>query len=180
MARKQAAGKKAAGTKAGPRDRLRKELLSLLDQVDDEGLIFLIRQAQTIIHNLQVDRLNEDISELNRERARALTEGRRKAGAKATGGSPAAEPVTIDEGAGGTSFVIGVGNTRKIFSRDEMRSLARIAQAAESDADGARRLYAWLLRNRTDVLLDMGIRSAAGPELVLVHRAVRSRYRPRG
>lgn len=175
MARRQAAPRKP-----GPRERLRKELASLLDQVDDEGLVFLIRQAQTIIHNLQVDRLNEQITELNQERARALAGQRRKPGAKAARTVPAVEPVTIDEAAGGTSFVIGVGNTRKIFSRDEMRCLARVAQAAESDADGARRLYTWLLRNRTDVLLDMGVRSAASPELVLVHRAVRSRYRAKG
>ncbi len=170
-----------ARKQAGPRDRLRKDLLSLLDQVDDDGLVFLIRQAQTIIHNLQVDRINEDITELNRERA-AKGAGR-KAGAR-RGGRPAAPPaadatVTIDEGAGRSSFIIGIGNTRKAFSLDEMRALARVAQAAANDADGARRLYAWLSRNRRDVLVDMGAGTATHAALLEVHRAIRQRYRPR-
>jgi hypothetical protein len=170
-----------ARKQAGPRDRLRKELVSLLDQVDDDGLVFLIRQAQTIIHNLQVDSINEDITELNRERA--AKGGGRKAGAARRGGRPAASAsegtVTIDEGAGRSSFIIGIGDTRKAFSLGEMRALARVAQAAANDADGARRLYAWLSRNRRDVLIDMGARSAAHATLLEVHRAIRQRYRPR-
>ena len=175
-----------ARKQAGPGDRLRKELVSLLDQVDDDGLVFLIRQAQTIIHNLQVERINEDITELNRERA-AKRPGRRAAAPRRGGraGGPAALPgdagsVTIDEGAGRNTFIIGIGDTRKAFSLDEMRSLARVAQAAANDADGARRLYAWLSRNRSDVLMDMGAATAAHAALLEVHRAIRERYRPRG
>ena len=163
-----------APKKKGPRDKLRKELVGLLDQVDDEGLIFLIRQAQTIVRNLQVDRLNEEITELNQRRARALSGGR-----KTGRGAAAAEPVTIEEGAGRTTFIVGVGSTRKVFSLDEMRALARVAQAAEDDADGARRLYSWLSRNRRDVLVDMAAGSAAHPALALMHRAIRKRYKPR-
>ncbi len=171
-----------ARKQVGPRDRLRKQLVSLLDQVDDDGLVFLIRQAQTIIHNLQVDRINEDITELNR--ARAVKGAGRKAGAARRGGRAAPAPaadgiVTIDEGAGRSSFIIGIGDTRKAFSLDEMRALARVAQAAANDADGARRLYAWLSRNRRDVLIDMGAGTAAHAALLEVHRAIRQRYRPR-
>lgn len=164
-----------AARRAGPRDKLRRELVSLLDQVDDEGLVFLIRQAQTIIHNLQVERLNEEIDELNQQRARAAAGGK-----KARAAAQAAEPVAIDEGAGRTTFIVSVGSTRKVFGVDEMRALARVAQAAEDDADGARRLYSWLSRNRRDVLVDMSARSAAAPGLVLMHRAIRKRYKPRG
>ena len=160
--------------KKGPRDKLRKELVSLLDQVDDEGLIFLIRQAQTIVRYLQVDRLNQEITELNQRRERALAGGR-----KTRKAATAAEPVTIDEGSGRTTFIVGIGSTRKVFSLEEMRALARVAQAAEDDADGSRRLYSWLSRNRRDVLVDMSARSAAHPALALMHRAIRKRYKPR-
>jgi hypothetical protein len=173
-----------ARKQAGPRDRLRKELVSLLEQVDDEGLVFLIRQAQTIIHNLQVDRVNSEITALNRERAARGAKGARgKTGASSRAGRPAASAagstVTIDEGAGRTSFIIGIGDTRKAFSLDEMRQLARVAQAAANDADGARRLYSWLSRNRRDVLVDVGAGTAAHGALLEVHRAIRQRYRPR-
>lgn len=167
-------GGRVARKKNDPRDKLRKELVSLLDEVDDEGLIFLIRQAQTIVRNLQVDRLNQEITELNQRRAKALA-----ASPRAGRAAPAADPVTIDEGAGRTTFIVGVGSTRKVFSLDEMRALARVAQAAEDDADGSRRLYSWLSRNRRDVLVDMGAGSAKHPALTLMHRAIRKRYKPR-
>ncbi len=163
-----------ARKQTGPRERLRKELVSLLEQVDDEGLVFLIRQAQTIIHNLQIDRINTEITELNKAKAQ---KGRRPAGK--TRPAVEASPVTIEEGAGRTSFVIAAGNARKVFSVDEMRALARVAHAAANDADGARRLHAWLSRNRTDVLVDLGAQSAAHPALIEIHRAIRSAYKPR-
>jgi hypothetical protein len=171
----------AARRKAkGAGDRLREELLALVDQVDDEGLVFLIRQAQTIIHNLQVERVNAEIGDLNRERARALEKAKRgKGGRPASKAARQVEAVEIEEGAGRTSFVVAIGNVRKVFSLDEMRALARVAQAAADDADGASRLYTWLSRNRSDVLADLGARSGVDPALVLVHRAVKGRYRPR-
>jgi hypothetical protein len=167
------------GRKAGPRDKLRKELVSLLEQVDDEGLVFLIRQAQMIIRNLQVDRLNKEIGELNQQRARALAGRQKKPGSRSRQTVDAVDPVTIDEGTGRTTFIVAIGSTRKVFSLDEMRALARVAQAADDDADGARRLYSWLSRNRRDVLIDMSAGSAKAPGLVLMHRAIRKRYKPR-
>jgi hypothetical protein len=174
---------KGRGATRGAGDKLRKELLALIDQVDTEGLVFLIRQAQTIIHNLQVERINAEIGGLNQERARALEKASRGAaspagGVRAAGSEAGVQAVEIEEGAGRTTFIVAIGNVRKSFGLDEMRALARVAHAASDDADGAQRLYTWLKRNRGDVLTEIGARTAAHPALVLVHRAVKSRYKP--
>ena len=57
------------------RTRLEKELTEALKQVDEEGLIFLIQQAQILIRNVQVDKLNREIVELEQKK---LTSGKGK------------------------------------------------------------------------------------------------------
>jgi len=41
------------------RAKLEKELRDAIKEVDPEGLLFLLRQAQVLIYNARVDRINE-------------------------------------------------------------------------------------------------------------------------
>ncbi len=46
------------GKTASPGDKYRKELKSLLKDVPDEGVLFLIKQAGILIHNAQAEEEN--------------------------------------------------------------------------------------------------------------------------
>ena len=163
-----AAAKKRGKNKAWL--KLKRELDGLLEQVDEEGLGFLLRQARTIIHNLEVDRVNADVQKLKADTAgTARTEP--------VSAPPASVSVRVEEVGGG--FVIDLGGRRKIFSREEMRALARVCQAVSDPREGARRLHTWFTRNRTDVFADFEIGGQGHPALVSLHQEIRGKFTPR-
>ena len=132
-----------------PRQKLLKELRGLIREIESEGLLFLIKQANTLIYNQRVDRLNRETDLKRREQPEQK-------------GQPAVEQgeIRIERGAFGRSFIVDLRSMRKTFGEPEMLSLVKVARAASDEVDGAARLYRWLKRNRDDVLLDTGI---AGP-----------------
>ena len=73
------------------RARLEKELSEAIKQVDEEGLIFLIQQAQVLIHNVQVDKINREIVELEQKK---LKSGPQASSVAATAGRPQ-EPIPL-------------------------------------------------------------------------------------
>ena len=79
-----ASARKAAGTAASPqRVRLKGMLCEAIEQIDEEGLLFLLRQANVLIHNQKVDEVNRELAELSEKpgrtgggRERGRTRGR--------------------------------------------------------------------------------------------------------
>lgn len=144
------------------RDTLQAELVAALDGLDEEGLLFLLEQANVLLHNARVDEL----------------QSKRKARKPAESG--AAEPeVAVEESADRKAFFITLGEVRKILSLQEMQQVVRICHGAGSVPEAARRLYTVFSRERRDILMDAGIDAARSPLLVALAQVVTARYRPK-
>jgi len=160
------------------RDLLAKELKKLIPQLDEEALVFLIKQAHTSIYNLQVDEMNKKLArldEMEKPRARKTA----KAGGRATRQEEGEKyGVWVEEAPGGTSFIIVLGTTRKVFSRIELQKLVAIARAGAGDEDGdpGERLFAWFRKHRGDVLFDGRIEARNHPLLKNLARYLRTHY----
>jgi len=153
------------------RARLEKELSEAIKQVDEEGLIFLIQQAQVLIHNVQVDKINREIVELEQKK---LKSGKGKSAPRQT--PPAAAEVTIEESDNGKTFFLALGGKRKVMNLEEMRRLVRICYAAETKNDALKQLYTVFARERGDVLADAKISGPGSPIIEGLFRAIRSTY----
>jgi len=157
--------KKPKKTESEQSLRLREELQEAIADIDERGLLFLLEQARILVHNAHVEHLQKEADILA---AGARTEGTESAG-----------PVRVEPSEDGETFFLVLGSTRKVLSRQELRSIARICHGAESEAEAAERIHRYLARERGDVLLDAEIRSPAHPLLTTLYHEVRSTYRPK-
>jgi hypothetical protein len=172
---KRAPGRGAARTTAPAaasqqRARLRTMLSVAIEQIDEEGLLFLLRQANVLIHNQKVDEVNRELAELSQKPGRAAAGG-------GTAGAGAATVVAVDDAGDRSAVFLTLGTVRKVLSREELKRLVRICYAAEGKSNALRQLHTVLLRERSDILKDAGIRSAASPLVEGLFYALRRKYR---
>jgi hypothetical protein len=161
----------AVRSEANPqRLRLKAMLSKAIEQVDEEGLLFLLRQANVLIHNQKVDAVNRELTELSEKPGRAASGG-------SAAGRASAAVVSIDESADRSATFLTLGNVRKVLSLEELKRLVRICYSAESKTDALQQLYRVLAQERSDILKDAGIRSAANPILEGLFYALRRKYR---
>ena len=138
-------------------ESLAKELRSLIPKLDEEGLAFLVEQAQVHLYNLQVDALNKTLIK-SQQRAAA-----KNAAAKSSGRSAAKNAAASDGFSGikasesGSSYYIVYKTEWIMFSKDEMVKLVKIAGGEGTDLEIKERLFNWFARERTDLLRSAGI-----------------------
>jgi hypothetical protein len=125
-------------------DSLAKELRSLIPKLDEEGLAYLVEQAQVHLYNLQVDALNKTI-----------IKSRQRAAAKKTAGSDGFNEIKVSDS--GSSYYIVYKTEWIMFSKDEMVKLIKIARGEGTDLEIKERLFNWFARERTDLLRSAGI-----------------------
>jgi len=165
---------KAAGKASPQRVRLKAMLAEAIEQVDEEGLLFLLRQANVLIHNQKVDEVNREITELSQKPGRTASGG---GDAGTVEGRRAAAVVAVDDSGGRSATFLTLGNVRKVLSPEELKRLVRICYSAESKTDALQQLYTVMVRERSDILKDAGIRSAANPLIEGIFYALRRKYR---
>ena len=159
--------------KPSPRkQRLQEELARLLPDVDEEGLIFLIKQTQVIIHNLQVDRINREVEELEQ----AKQSPKRAAPSRAARSSASSADVHIEEAASGKSFYLVFPDTRKIMGLEEMRVLVRACYEPKRKSEALNRMYRWMQKERRDILSDGKIGSNSSRLLEALFHRIREKY----
>jgi hypothetical protein len=163
-------GKKKTATTEPARARMVKELREAIEEIDEEGLLFLLRQAQVLIHNARVEQLNKSSAQKSQGKAPAA---RKLADASAA----ASVPVSIEEAKGGKSVFLTIGGARKIMTLEEMKRLVRICYGAETKSDALSQLYTVLARERNDILFDARIGNAGSPLLEALFAEVRATYR---
>jgi hypothetical protein len=152
-------------------DALRQALNDLVGEVDHEGLVFLIRQARVLLYNKKVEEFNRKIGEAKVEKSvKKVTNSIKRS---------ASHGVEIVERGEGKHFFIVVNSFRIYFTLEEMRHLVRISHAAEDERDGARRLYNWFRRERSDFLVDGGITDYRNPSLVDLYDKLVHTYKPK-
>ncbi|HUW40756.1 MAG TPA: hypothetical protein VMV90_07070 [Rectinemataceae bacterium] len=128
--------------KAKPPSPALEELLDLLPQLDEEGLGFLLEQAHIHRYNMEVERLNEESEAL----------------AAKGGPAPAKSSLMrLERSADGSTYHVVFEDKWKMFSAEEIAALVRITRSGEEGGEIARRVYAWLDRERRDALDDLGI-----------------------
>jgi len=132
------------------RKDLLKELRGLIKNIPEEGLLFLIKQANTILYNMRVDALNQKST------------GKKEKNSSSLKNSSLA--VAIERSSFGRNFILIINNSRKIMSESEITKIVRIAYKAADQKEGAVRLFTWFKANRDDVILDAGL-SAQHPDL---------------
>ncbi|NLJ45442.1 MAG: hypothetical protein GX430_02645 [Treponema sp.] len=172
-----------AGTSAAARGpgksrkaALLKELKSILEELDEEGLDFLLEQAHIHRYNMEVERLNE--AEERREASRSeASAGRPGKGPAAGGRGPARLPsFRIERSRDGQTYHIVSGGRYKMFSAEEMLALVRIAHANPDQKEAGRGLYRWMSRERTDALADLGFAGPSDPGLGALAALIRSSF----
>jgi hypothetical protein len=127
-------------------EKLAAELKNLIPKLDEEGLLFLIEQAQVHIYNMQVDELNKSMARTRH--TESAVPGRSKA---------AGFGLKISEDK--HSYYLTYNNDWIMFNHAEMTQLAKIASSPLSDDDKRAGLYRWFDRERRDVFGTVPIRS---------------------
>jgi hypothetical protein len=158
---------KAKKTDPG-RAKLEKELREAIQEVDEEGLLFLLRQAQTLIYNARVERINQEERKLKGAKAPA---GGGEAPRRETRAS-----VSIEESDGGKTIFLTIGKARKVLTPEEMRQIVRICYSAETKSEALRQLFTVLARERKDILADAVIGNPDNPLLEALFTVVRQTY----
>ena len=148
------------------RAKLEKELREALTEIDEEGLLFLLRQAQVLIYNARVDRINQEAAKLKGGKTQTPREVKE-----------ASPSVSIEESDDGRSIFLTLGKARKVLAPEEMRQLVRICYSAETKSEALRQLFTVLARERKDILADALIGNPDNPLLVALFTAVRNTYR---
>jgi hypothetical protein len=150
------------------RAKLEKELREAIREVDEEGLLFLLRQAQVLIHNTRVESIN-----------RGSKKGSGKGVPPAARGAARQRStvVSIDEPEDGKAIFLNIGDARKVLTAEEMRRIVRICYAAETKSEALRQLFTVLAKERKDILADAFIGNPDNPLLEALFTTVRATYR---
>jgi hypothetical protein len=160
---------KAKKADAG-RAKIEKELTEALGELDEQGLLYLLRQAQVLIHNARVDRLNAEAA-----REEGKTPSKKEAAQRRQ--NPAPATVAIEQPEPGKPIILTLGRTRKILSPEEMKRLVRICYGAETRSEALRQLFTVMARERKDILADALIGHPDNPLLVALFTTIRNTYR---
>ena len=146
---------------------LQKELAALIPRLDEEGLRFLIQQAQVHLYNMQVDALNQNMI-------------RDEAAAKAPKpAKPGKAGLSLKTGDSKSSFYLAYGGDWVMFTDTEILSLAKIASGPDSDRERGERIYNWFNRERRDVFATVPIEDQYSPILVELVKLLKKNFKVR-
>jgi hypothetical protein len=138
----------------------------MIKDIDDEGLVFLTKQANVLLYNMRVEEINKKVNEIEEKNV-----------APKKGVQISKYTVDLEEKNNAEHFYIILNNERVFFIREEMRELVKICHASNDERDASRRLYNWFLRNRKDLLIDGGIENSKNPYLANLFKKLISTYK---
>jgi hypothetical protein len=148
------------------KEELIEELTDMIKDIDEDGLIFLIKQANVLLYNKRVE-------EINRKIERSVSEKKGRGKVQQTEDYS----VDIEESGDGQFFYIILNYNRIFFTLDEMRKIIKICHASEDEVDASQRLYNWFTRNRKDFLIDAQVGSSKSPFLANLYDKVTHTYK---
>ena len=150
------------------KDRLQKELSGLIPEIGEEGLVFLIKQANTIIHNQRTIKLNREMEELNRKKGKT---------AKTT--APAAEggfEIEISRSGNGKTYYFIVNGRKHFFDIPETQNIVALCYRPETKSAALKYLYEFFLNERDEILSEHGIKTGSSPFFEALFREVRANF----
>ena len=143
------------------RHRLQQLLFEAVSQMDEEGLVFLLRQAHILSSNANAERINREIARYEH--------GRGAAPEPEDAGSATA---SIEASPDGKSYFLSLGDTRKALTRAELGGIVRVCLKAVNRDAAVRNLFRALGRERGDILVDAKIDGPLSPYLVALYNTV--------
>jgi hypothetical protein len=143
--------KPARDTRKG---RLQRLLFDSIAHMDEDGLVFLLRQAHILSSNANAERINREIEAFERDRG-PVAEPREEAGGNAA----------IELAPDGKSYFLTIGTARKALAREELGGIVRVCLGAVDRDVGVRNLFRALGRDRGDILVDAKISGPTNPHL---------------
>lgn len=152
--------------KSKVKDELIKELSDMIKDIDEEGLIFLIQQANVLLYNKRVEEINRKITGMKVQKT-----------TRKTTTQPQDYAVYIEETKDGKYFYIILNNSRVFFTLEEMKKLVKICHVSEDERDASERLYNWFSRNRKDLLIDGQIGDSNNPFLANIYSYIINKYK---
>lgn len=175
---KKPATKKKTIKKATQKEiKTRKELTDLINQINEEGLLFLKQQASVLIHNQTVEEQKKD-----REKKEKASQ---KSGKGSTTNnknlkSPGSKPIInikIEPGPNMTVFYIVTDMTRGFFNKNEFKSIVKLCQNTNGKMAAKKTLYTWLRKERGDFLQDAQIETLDDIRMELIVDAILKDYK---
>jgi len=133
MAKKKTPARKKPAKKTSAeeqRSRLLRMLAEAMDQVNEEGLLFLLRQANVLIRNQKVEETNRELEELAARSPRG----------EAPSVRALSTAVTIDDDGTRAAVFVTFGEARKVLDRDEVKQLVRACYSTETRSEALTRL----------------------------------------
>lgn len=151
------------------KEEMLKELRKLIKDIPEEGLIFLIEQANKLVYNKRVKDLNAMQAKINKKSGKQSKTTKKQSVQRCT--------ISVERGSFNRSFILIIGNTRKTVTEDEMVKLVRICHIAKNADDASGRLYNRLKHERDDILLDAGISSKNDKCLAEIYKYLKANFR---
>ena len=141
------------------------QLVEIAGRLNEEGILFLLKQAHTMEYNKKVDELNETAENLSNTRWQSQAGNSKSKNAPMRTGKSGV--VTIERASFGRSYILVIGNQRKTLDEHEMMSLVKMAHSETDERVRISRIFRWMQRFRDDIIIDTGVtaRSPAIKEL---------------
>ena len=149
------------------KSRLEKELAALIPEIEEEGLLFLLQQANIIIHNQRAEVVNRELEELNTRK------GERKA-------KPAGDTkweITIDTPDNGKTYHFTVNGRKHFLDTSETRKIVELCYRPPEKSAALKYLYQFLYAERDEILYEHKITSEKSPFFDALFTEVRARFR---
>ncbi len=152
-------------------DILAAELRSMIKDLDEEGLAFLVEQARVHLHNMNVVRLEEELA------AAEPSKGKKGSGKKSAAKThlPAAD-FRIERSPSGATYHIISGGNWKMFTDEEMLAMVKIAQSKDTLLEVSQRLWNWFDRERPDVFEDLDLEDHHDPRVKEIVKLLRKKF----
>ncbi len=145
----------------------------MLPEIDAEGLLFLIRQANVLLHNKRVDELNAETERLNKHGK----EARKKAGTTARVGQTVEEiTVEIQKSPDAKTYYVIVDEQKHFFTAEEMGAVVKLCFKPERKSEALRYLHQFMNNERREVLMDHGVSTEKHPFFEALFYEVRSKF----
>lgn len=155
------------------RDRLADELVRMIPEIDAEGLLFLIRQANVLLHNKRVDELNAEMAKLNAGKK----EEQKRAGTTARVGQNVVEiTVEIQQSPDAKTYYLIVNGQKHFLTAEEMKAVVKFCFKPERKSDALHVLHQYLDNERKEILMDHGISSGKHPFFEALFYEVRRKF----
>jgi len=146
--------------------RLQNELIKLIPDVDEEGLVFLISQTHTLIHNQRTEKLNKEIEELNTKKG-DQTISKSKATKSFT--------IEIEKAKNGKTYYFIIDGMKHFLDIQETQNIVALCYRPPTKSAALKYLFEFFSNERDEILMDHGIKSPKSPffeELFHTTRAV--------